>query len=230
MKHLFLFAVSLIGLSCYAQIWNYDNQGMIYSTPQTVTIGLSNPPIGNYSPDGRAIELYSPTFTDLLLKSGSYTMQLINSTLYGNSLALPNNQPFSINMSGAPAPAFRVQTNGNIAIGTTLNPSAYKLAVGGKIIAEELKVMLQTAPWPDYVFNNDYILPTINEVEKQIKLEGHLNHMPSASEINCEGFEVGELTRLQQEKIEELTLYIIELNKKIEALDSQMQILGSKTN
>jgi hypothetical protein len=106
----------------------------------------------------------------------------------------------------------KIEANGNVIIGTSLTPTAFKLAVGGKIIAEELKVQLQ-AQWPDYVFTNDYKLPTLAEVEKQIKEKGHLSNVPSSCEVKENGFEVGEMVRIQQEKIEELTLYIIEQNK-----------------
>lgn len=110
---------------------------------------------------------------------------------------------------------------GNVGIGTVTPPAGYKLAVAGKIIAEELKVQLQTS-WPDYVFTNDYKLPTLEEVEKQIKEKGHLKNVPSAQEVKENGIELGEITRIQQEKIEELTLYIIELNKKLEALEAKV--------
>lgn len=128
----------------------------------------------------------------------------------------------------------RIAANGNITIGTALTPSTYKLAVGGKIIAEELKVQLQ-AQWPDYVFVKDYKLPTLAEVEKYIQEKGHLSNVPSASEIEKNGFEVGEMARIQQQKIEELNLYIIELNKinekqnkKIDQLDTLVNKLINK--
>lgn len=115
----------------------------------------------------------------------------------------------------------RIAANGNITIGTVLNTVGYKLAVGGKIIAEELKVQLQ-AQWPDYVFGKEYKLPTLAEVEKQIQEKGHLANVPSACEIEIDGLEVGNMMRIQQQKIEELTLYIIELNKKLQTLESKI--------
>lgn len=118
----------------------------------------------------------------------------------------------------------RMAANGNVTIGTSLIPTAYKLAVGGKIIAEELKVQLQ-AQWPDYVFNKDYKLPTLSEVEKHIQKNGHLVNVPSACEIETNGFEVGNMAKIQQEKIEELTLYLIQQNKEIEELKAQMKVL-----
>lgn len=117
----------------------------------------------------------------------------------------------------------QLKFNGNVSIGTQLTPGGYKLAVGGKIIAEELKIQLQSSPWPDYVFSSDYKLPTLEEVEKQIKEKGHLVNVPSACEIEENGFEVGNMTVIQQEKIEELTLYIIEQNKINEKQNTELE-------
>ena len=229
MKKTFLLLALTIGFTGFAQ-WNYDYQNFIYSNTNALMVGTSTPIAGYGNPPDRGIELYSATGGTLFtMKSGAYKLQLLNSPIYGCNYYLPNNVPFSFNMGGVTNPALRIQTNGNIGINTTLNPSGYKLAVGGKIIAEELKVQLTTA-WPDYVFTEYYKLPTLEEVEKQIKEKGHLANMPSAEEVNCEGFEVGELTRLQQEKIEELTLYIIELNKKLQAQEKRMQALEAKVN
>ena len=116
---------------------------------------------------------------------------------------------------------------GNVGIGTTTIPTNYKLAVAGKIIAEELKVQLQGS-WPDYVFAPDYNLPTLLEVEKQIKEKGHLENIPSACEVQENGIEVGEMNRLLLEKVEELTLYIIDLNKKMETQSIKINELEEK--
>lgn len=109
-----------------------------------------------------------------------------------------------------------IKNNGNIGIGTE-DPDS-KLAVNGLIHAKEVKVDLIN--WPDYVFQKDYKIPTISEAEKHILDNGHLINMPSAKTIETSGLELGEITKLQQEKIEELTLYIIELNKRLEKLEN----------
>lgn len=108
-----------------------------------------------------------------------------------------------------------ITNNGNVGIGTE-TPDA-KLAVNGDIHSKEVRIDLNN--WPDYVFDQNYILPTIAQAEQHIKEKGHLINMPSAETIETKGLELGEITRLQQEKIEELTLYIIELNKRIERLE-----------
>jgi len=108
-----------------------------------------------------------------------------------------------------------IKNNGNVGIGTE-TPDA-KLAVNGDIHSKEVRIDLNN--WPDYVFDQNYNLPTIAQAEQHIKEKGRLINMPSAETIETKGLELGEITRLQQEKIEELTLYIIELNKRIERLE-----------
>ena len=97
-------------------------------------------------------------------------------------------------------------------------PSGYKMGVGGKIICEELKVRLQSAGWPDYVFDKKYKLSPIYELEQYINDNKHLPNIPPAQEIEKEGLELGEMQRRTIEKVEELTLYIIELKKEIDQL------------
>lgn len=100
----------------------------------------------------------------------------------------------------------------------------YKLAVGGKILCEGVRVELQEN-WPDYVFQPSYELKSLEEVEQHIQKNGYLPNIPSQKEVKDNGIELGEMQRLQMEKIEELTLYLIEQNKKIELLQGQLQSL-----
>jgi len=107
------------------------------------------------------------------------------------------------------------RNTGNVGIGTT-NPGTYKLAVKGKIRAEEIKV---ETSWADYVFNEGYELPTLDEVEKHIREKGHLINIPSAGDVAENGVELGEMNKLLLEKVEELTLYLLEHQKKIRELE-----------
>lgn len=98
----------------------------------------------------------------------------------------------------------------------------YKLFVTGGILTDEIRVKLSSSgTWADYVFQDDYQLPTLEEVENHIKENGHLPNVPSAKEVEENGINVADMARIQQEKIEELTLYIIELNKRIETLEAK---------
>jgi hypothetical protein len=119
-------------------------------------------------------------------------------------------------------------TNGNVGIGTT-NPGSFKLAVEGKIGAREVHVTSQS-PWPDYVFSNQYKLKSLNTLEDYIKKNNRLPGMPSAAEVKNDGFELGKMNTRVVEKIEELTLYIIDLNKKIEKLEKDNATLRKQIN
>ncbi len=116
-----------------------------------------------------------------------------------------------------------VDEAGNVTIGTATVASGYMLNVGGKAICEELKVQLEGS-WPDYVFSNDYKLPSIQDVAAFVEKNKHLPNIPPASEIEKNGLEVGDMQRKMIEKIEELTLYIIDLQKQIDELKKK----GSK--
>lgn len=110
-----------------------------------------------------------------------------------------------------------VDADGNVSIGSSLKASGYKLNVDGKVICEELKVQLSGA-WPDYVFREDYKLRSIPEMESFIKQNGHLPGIPAADEVERNGISVGDMQKRMMEKIEELSLYIIELKKEIDSL------------
>ena len=111
--------------------------------------------------------------------------------------------------------------NGNpITIGTHQSANGYQLTVKGKVMAEEMRVQLQ-AEWPDYVFAEDYQLCSIPVLAKRIDELGHLPGMPSAAQIEQNGQHLGEIQIKLVEKIEELTLHIIALNKRIAALEAE---------
>ncbi|MCX2680350.1 tail fiber protein [Galbibacter sp. EGI 63066] len=108
-------------------------------------------------------------------------------------------------------PDFTIKQNGNIGIGTE-NPDA-RLTVVGDVHAQEVKVDLNGAVAPDYVFKEDYELKTLEEVKRFIQSEGHLPNIPSANEMEEEGINLKAMNLKLLEKIEELTLYAIEQHK-----------------
>lgn len=112
-----------------------------------------------------------------------------------------------------------VGSNGGVGIGTR-NTTGYKLAVNGSVRTK--KVVVETG-WSDFVFDKNYPLRPLEDVEQHIKAYGHLPEIPSASTIESNGADVGELLKLQMQKIEELTLYIIEQDKRIKALEAQLK-------
>lgn len=105
-----------------------------------------------------------------------------------------------------------------VGIGTT-TPGTYKLAVNGVVGARKLKVTQET--WADYVFDKDYKLPTLEEVERFIKKNKHLPGVPSSADIIANGLDVGGNQEVLLKKIEELTLYLLLVNKELNELKKQ---------
>lgn len=128
----------------------------------------------------------------------------------------------------------KITQTGNVGIGTA-NPDS-KLTVKGSIHAEEVKVDLAIAP--DYVFEkyydgystlkSEYKMPTLQEVEAYTKENKHLPEVPSAQEIKENGLKLGEMNAILLQKVEELTLYLIEQNKEIEKLKTKVDELSKK--
>lgn len=107
------------------------------------------------------------------------------------------------------------------------NGAGYKLKVFGKVIAEEVRVQLKNA-WPDYVFESGYKKLSITDLEKFVIENKHLPNIPSAKEIEQDGHQLGDVQVKMLEKIEELSLYIIELNKKVKALEEKISSSENK--
>jgi len=101
----------------------------------------------------------------------------------------------------------------------------YSLAVDGKAIVEEMVVEL-SGDWPDYVFEKEYDLKSLTEVKSFIDENGHLPEIPSAAEMEAsDGVAIGEMQRILVQKVEELTLYMIELEAQNKALAKQIEVL-----
>src|SRR5260221_6445988 len=174
--------------------------------------------------------------------SGAYTTFRLQGPDYGNGLELDffgnNNIPSDLNWSYGGGPGsvaivnvnpkpltfgtgnvgrMLIDANGNVGIGTT--QADYKLTVNGKIKAEEVQVLVDV---PDYVFENNYSLMPLVEVEKYINEIKHLPAVPRAKAIAETGWQVGEMNNKLLEKIEELTLYMIELKKENEKLKQRV--------
>ena len=134
-----------------------------------------------------------------------------------------------------PQAKFHIRTSSNfdthpLLIEKTNGQTPYKLLQldnDGLLRAREIKVDLDA--WPDYVFKKDYPLMPLNEVKAFIVANGHLPNVPTAKEIETDGVNLGEAAKTSMEKIEELTLYVIDLDEKLEnqelVLSKQQELL-----
>lgn len=163
--------------------------------------------------------------TDAGLASGGFlTLGATNST----NMAIDNNEIMARN-NGAVSTLYLnndggnvslCYASGNVMIGASVPATGYLLTVDGKVVCEELKVQMSES-WPDYVFHEDYILPSLYDLEASIKANKHLPGIAPAATIEAEGVSVGAMQVQMMEKIEELTLYIIELQKQIDAVKGE---------
>lgn len=116
---------------------------------------------------------------------------------------------------------------------TTLNGSVtdkdvFRVLGNGLVYAQEIKVQL--APFPDYVFEKDYPLMPLSELGAYIQKNKHLPNIPSAQEVATDGVGVGALQLKQMEKIEELTLYMLQMNERLEQLEKENAALKASLN
>ncbi len=102
---------------------------------------------------------------------------------------------------------------GSVGVGTA-HPGNYKLAVDGAIGARRIKVTQET--WADFVFAPEYQLPSLYKVEEYLQHNRHLPGIPSAAEVKKEGLDLGDMNKKLLQKVEELTLYMIQQQKKLD--------------
>lgn len=120
---------------------------------------------------------------------------------------------------GVSNPLAKLHVADNVIIGASMPAVGYALSVDGKVMAEEMRIE-DSGGWPDYVFEWNYPLLTLDALKKTIKEEGHLPGIPSAEQIDENGIMLGVMLKRQMEKIEEMTLYIIQLHERITELEN----------
>jgi len=206
-----------------------QNENGIYMVPDQFGVGILGEARGNTQlhlsrgSEGKDRALIS--FGD----DGTYTWH--TGLLYGGGWLTPDfhiSTKASFRSGGVIVhePEFTIMRNGDVGIGTRV-PDA-KLAVKGDIHAQEVKVDLNGAVAPDYVFYDDYYLRSLEEVQNYIKEHGHLPNVPSAKEMELNGIQLGEMNMKLLEKIEELTLYIIEQKKELNGKNAVVAELKQK--
>ncbi|WP_420385481.1 hypothetical protein [Roseivirga sp.] len=117
-----------------------------------------------------------------------------------------------------------ILNNGNVGMGTTT--PGEKLEVNGTIRSKKVKV--EASGWPDYVFADNYQLPSLTDIENFIKTNGHLPEVPSAKEVTENGLDLGDMEATLLKKVEEMTLYMIEMKKEVEALKEENKTLKAR--
>jgi len=169
-------------------------------------------------------------------------MAKTHSTMSGAAIIIPGNQqPYQNSILFYTRPTGAVSqdalytgniamminsANNNVGIGTA-TPSE-KLSVNGNIRAK--KVIVTQSGWPDYVFEPSYKLPSLDSISAFIKVNKHLPEMPSAAAIEKDGQDIGDIQKLLLKKVEELTLYVIELKRKNEEQEKKIKFLDQKLN
>lgn len=115
----------------------------------------------------------------------------------------------------------------SLRIGTTAANGAYanyKLSVDGDMIAK--RCVIQVTNWADYVFDASYDLPSLGEVKSFIKSNKHLPGVPNAEAVAKDGVEIGEMNKVLLQKVEELTLYMIQLKEENEQIKAKLSEAG----
>jgi hypothetical protein len=139
-----------------------------------------------------------------ILQGSGPVSQLVTIT---SSTSVPTGTPVAVTIN----PVMITDASGNIGIGT-INPNGYKLAVKGTIHSQQVNVDMNN--WADYVFGKDYTLPTLASIKTYIDQNHHLPEIPSAQQIEKDGLNLGEMNKLLVKKVEELTLYLIQLREE----------------
>ncbi len=153
------------------------------------------------------------------------TLGRVVGTTVANDLIVASDGNIGI---GTTAPNAKLHVNTNMMIGPGTPTSGYALSVNGKVISEEVRV--EADVWPDYVFESEYPLIPLGQLEHYINTNKHLPNIPAANQVQKEGIALGDMNRRLLEKIEELTLYLIQQEKKLNALQQKVNELTEKNN
>ena len=188
-----------------------------------------NPRVDLYRGDGLSMMVLLPGGGDAT-QAGGGLLRL--GDFNGNNLGIDDDEimartngvaaPLRLNY-GYTAPVVMTR----VAINTLTPATGYELSVNGQIICEEL-VVQNSAEWPDYVFADDYPLMPLEEVEASIQKNKHLPGIPSAKKIGEDGIPLGQIQKQMMEKIEELTLHLIQQNKRLQAQEEELGKLRAR--
>lgn len=211
--------VSIIG----EDLWD-ENNGNVYRLEGNLGLGTNNPQgVIDIS------DQYEAGHQLIRVGNDSYLTDVDNGNTLG-VFGIQDNTTGAIKL-GSNGPRL-YGANHCLAIGTTQTPSEYTLAVGGTIGATRVIVRIEDEwpAWPDFVFNEDYTLPKLSEIESFVKENKHLPGVPSAEEVKENGQDLGAINTILLQKIEELTLLMIEQQKSMEKQQEEIDELKSLLN
>jgi hypothetical protein len=184
------------------RVWVTENGQMgIGGIPSTDLMLSGHFPVMEFKHDNTVIGTLE------VKQNAQVDLQLNTVTPLGRTILSANGTPFGV----------AVHPNHQVSIATFQKATGYQLSVGGKIMCTDL-TMDNMNDWPDYVFEDKYKLLTLQELRAYINKYKHLPNIPSAAEIEKDGIQMGKITRGLMEKVEELTLYIFQLQEQITAL------------
>lgn len=239
-----------LGISTTNFLGTKDAQDLVLKTNNTeririnpngnIGIGIAPDPSLSLKTFGR-IQLNTNTTSDGLQIFNQSQMAAGSDVVWISTAYQPNDTGlFSISSPPSSTdwskPVLSVRSNGKVFMGVRLNftptcadCNSFRLFVQDGIRTEKIKVDIASANgWADYVFRKDYKLISLEEVERHIAEKGHLPNVPSAQEVEKNGINLGEMDAKLLEKIEELTLYVIQLNKEVKELKLENQNLKQK--
>ncbi len=227
MKIIFTTTLCFISACAFAQ-WATNGSNINSTNTGQVLMGTVTP-----STDLKAkLTIYNPADrTTLVVGNPSTSTGGFTSILMGTSADI-GGYGFveAIKSSGSANGNLMLNRSGSsVGIGGIYLNSTYKLAVFGKIAAyDEVKVFVNGTTFPDYVFDANYKLTSLEETEKYIKENHHLPEVPSASEITKEGMSLNGMSEILLKKVEELTLHLIEMKKENDDLKLRLKKIEMK--
>ena len=231
-KHTLSVFSGIVLITSFSSSHLYAQMGSPSLPSQTTTLQNCNAGVGAMSMfmyDNRLLFSAYPTTGGDAYRYGNQGAARMYYEPWGNriSIQFSNLQGYGITTPyGSPVSSWTtslaVSGSGNVGIGTN-DCSSYRLNVKGKIGCEEVNV--RTFPWCDYVFEPDYKLMPLIELQQYIQANKHLPEIPDAKTVEGDGLDLGTMSTLHMKKIEELTLYILELQKQIDELKKQVETL-----
>jgi hypothetical protein len=195
----------LVSMVTYGATGNWEDDGDLPETWTSADVG-----IGTDSPESK-LHLKS-TYCKLRLESPGGSKWQLYARPQDGSLRFSDLNESELRLF--------IGSDGNVGIGT--DSPDYELDVNGTIRAKEIKV---ETGWSDFVFADDYNLMPLDKLERHIKVNNSLPGIPTEKEVLENGVSLGDMQAKLLEKVEELTLYVIEQNKKISELEGKIAIL-----